>query len=153
MAAVGHDGAVAALEVFDGGVEAMTFHGVGARGTGMVFVEAEAMGPTIKHGSTIIGGNRICGCRVHGRAKKRRCLGRFWVCRRRCLGRFWVWSVCGISTVVTVSASGDWFTEAFFVFCCEEFAELDVGLVGGRAEAPHVASQGEDASGFEQDGG
>jgi len=56
---VGHDGAVSALEVFDGGVEAMTFRGVGARGTGMVFVEAEAMGPTIKHGSTVIGGNRM----------------------------------------------------------------------------------------------
>jgi len=120
----------------------MTFCGVGACGTGMVFVEAEAMGPTIKHGSTVIGGNRMCGCRVYGRTK-----------RSRFLRWFWIWSVCGISTVVTVSAGGDWFAEAFFVFGCEKFAKLNVGLVGSRADAPHVARQGEDASGLEHDDG
>jgi len=66
---------------------------------------------------------------------------------------FWIWSVCGISTVVTVSAGGDWFAEAFFVFGCEKLAKLNVGLIGGRAKAPHVARQREDASGLEHDGG
>ncbi len=45
----------------------------------------------------------------------------------------------GISTVVTDSAGGDGFAEAFFVFGCEKLAKLDVGLIGGRAKAPHIA--------------
>ncbi len=140
MAAIGHDGTVAALQVFDGGHEAMTFCRVGARGTGMVFVESEAMGPTVIHGDAIIGGNRMCGCGEHGRADRSEFLRRF--------GRG---HGCGISTVVTDSTGGDGFAEAFFVFGCEKLAKLDVGLIGGRAEAPHVACQREDASGLEHD--
>ncbi len=140
MAAVGHDGTVAALQVFDGGHEAMTFRGVGACGTGMVFVESEAMGPTVKHGNAIIGGNCMCGCRKHGRADRSGFLRQF--------GRG---HGCGISTVVTDSTGGDGFVEVFFVFGCEKCAKLDVGLIGGRAEAPHVARQREDASGLEHD--
>ncbi len=120
----------------------MTFCGVGAHGTGMVFVESKAMGPTIKHGDAIIGGNCRCGCRGHWRTKKSRFL--MWFGRG---------SGCRISTVVTASAGGDGFAEAFFVFGHEKLAKFDVGLIGGRAEVPHVAGQREDASGFKHDGG
>jgi len=95
MAAVGHDGTVAALQVFDGGHEAMTFRGVGARGTGMVFVESKAMGPTVKHGNAIIGGNCMCGCRNHRLAVSSGFLRQF--------GRG---SSHDISTVIPASAGG-----------------------------------------------
>ena len=130
------------MQVFDCGREAVTFRGVGASGTGVIFVESEAMGPTVKHDNAVIGGNHRCGCGGHWRTKKSGFL--------RWFGRG---SGCGISTVVTASAGGDCFAEAFFVFSCEKLAKFNVGLIGGRAEAPHVAGQREDASGLEHDGG
>ncbi len=58
-----------------------------------------------------------------------------------------------ISTVVTTSASGGSFAEVFFVFGHEKLTKFNVGFIGGRVEAPHVACQREDASGLEHDGG
>jgi len=120
----------------------MTVCGVGACGTGVGFVESKSMGPTIKHGNAIIGRDCMHGSRGHWRYKR---------------NGFWCWFSmrvgCHVGAVVPTSAGGDGFVEAFLVFGCEEFVKLNVGFVGGWAEAPHVAGQSEDASGLEQDGG
>jgi len=120
----------------------MTVHGVGARGTGVGFVESKSMGPTIKHGNAIIGRDCMYGCRGHWRYKRNGFL--CWFSRRvgRCIG-----------AVIPAIAGGDVFAEAFLVFGCEEFMKLDVCFVGGWVEAPHVTGQSEDASRLEQDGG
>jgi len=55
--------------------------------------------------------------------------------------------------VVTASAGGGGVAEAFFVFGREKLAKFDVGFIGGRVEVPHVACQGDDASGRKHDSG
>jgi len=52
--AVGHDGVVTTMHVFDGGSHVVTCIGVGAGGTHVVAVEPESMGPTIVHVHAII---------------------------------------------------------------------------------------------------
>ena len=108
----------------------------------MIFVESKAMGPTVEHGNAIIGGNCMCGCGNHR-----------WAVGSGFLRWFGGGSSHGVSTVIPASASGGGFFETFFVFGREKLAKFDVGFVGGRAEAPHVACQSENASGFEHDGG
>jgi len=120
----------------------VTFGGVGASGTGMIFVESEAMGPTVEHGNAIIGGSRMCGHGNHGWAVS----SGFW-------RRFGRGSSHGISTVIPTSAGDGGVFETFFVFGHEKLAKFDVGFVGGRAEAPYVARQREDASGLKHDDG
>jgi len=57
MMAVGHDGVVAALHVFDCCIGAVAIGQVGTSGACLGTVESQAVGPAIVHGESIIGGD------------------------------------------------------------------------------------------------
>ncbi len=132
-AAVGHDGVVPTLHVLDSGIETMTCCGIGTSGTGVCFVESEAMHPTVVHGSAIIGGDA-------GSMQARHDWGWFGGSRGGSGGN----SSSGIGAMETSLAGGE-FVEAVFVFGGKVHAEFGEGFVGGRVGAPHIASHGEGA--------
>ncbi len=57
MMAVGHDGVVATLHVFDCCIGAVAIGQIGTSGACVGTVESQAMGPAIVHGEPIIGGD------------------------------------------------------------------------------------------------
>ena len=59
--AVGHDGVVSTMHVFDGGCLTVALSGVGAGGAGVILIETKAMRPTIIDLSAIIGGDHAGG--------------------------------------------------------------------------------------------
>jgi len=134
LASIGHDGVVPTLHVLDSGIETMTCCGIGTSGTGVCFVESEAMRPTIVHRGAIIGGD--AGSTLAGRD-----CGRFGSSR----GGSGANSNCGIGTMEPRLAGGE-FAETFFVFGSEVHTQFWEGFVGGRAGAPHIARRGEYAS-------
>jgi len=140
VALVQLDGIVSALHVFDSSSETVTISRVGACGTGVGFVETKSMCPAVVHRYAVIGGDRCWGGS----------LGDGGGCCDFAVGS-WNWFVAlnsGSIGPVESSLAGCEFAEAFLVFSHEENAELGEGFVGGWADAPHVTSHGENASGF-----
>jgi len=122
---VRHDGVVAALNVFDCCIGAVALSWVGAGGTHVGAVEAQAVGPTIVlHGNAIVGGDGRSWNRLDGQCN-----------------RWWQFGSSSGDSVGTVKATltGCELVEAFLVFGSEICNKFVDGFGGNWAHTPLFA--------------
>jgi len=115
---VQHEGVVATLNVFYHCIGAVALGQVGAGGTRVGAVEAQAMGPAIVHGNTIIGGDGRGWSRLDG-----------WCDQRQWFGS----GEHGGVSAVEVGFAGCEFVEVFLIFGCEVCDKFGNGFVDCRA--------------------